>query len=59
MLIILAVIMAATTRALMPLGVALGIPPQFLIAVFPSVNGYFFDPDLWLADRRDQLRPVR
>src|SRR5262249_23185491 len=27
---------AATTRALMPLGVALGIPPQFLIAVFPS-----------------------
>jgi anaerobic C4-dicarboxylate transporter DcuA len=35
---------AATTRALMPLGVALGIPPQFLIAVFPSVNGYFFIP---------------
>lgn len=35
---------AATTRALMPLGVALGIPPQFLIAMFPSVNGYFFIP---------------
>ncbi|HEU4352633.1 MAG TPA: anaerobic C4-dicarboxylate transporter [Burkholderiales bacterium] len=35
---------AATTRALMPLGVALGIPPQFLIASFPSVNGYFFIP---------------
>lgn len=35
---------AATTRALMPLGIALGIPPQFLIAVFPSVNGYFFIP---------------
>src|SRR5262249_57730546 len=35
---------AATTRAVMPLGVALGIPPQFLIAVFPSVNGYFFIP---------------
>jgi len=35
---------AATARALMPLGVALGIPPQFLIAVFPSVNGYFFIP---------------
>jgi anaerobic C4-dicarboxylate transporter DcuA len=33
---------AATTRALMPLGIALGIPPQFLIAMFPSVNGYFF-----------------
>jgi len=35
---------AATARALMPLGVALGIPPQFLIAMFPSVNGYFFIP---------------
>jgi len=28
----------------MPLGIALGIPPQFLIAMFPSVNGYFFIP---------------
>jgi anaerobic C4-dicarboxylate transporter len=35
---------AATTRAVMPLGVALGVPPQFLIASFPSVNGYFFIP---------------
>jgi anaerobic C4-dicarboxylate transporter DcuA len=35
---------AATTRALMPLGLALGIPPQFLIGAFPSVNGYFFIP---------------
>ena len=35
---------AATTRAIMPLGMALGIPPQFLIAMFPSVNGYFFIP---------------
>jgi anaerobic C4-dicarboxylate transporter DcuA len=35
---------AATARALMPLGIALGIPPQFLIAMFPSVNGYFFIP---------------
>ena len=35
---------AATTRALMPLGLALGIPPQFLVAMFPSVNGYFFIP---------------
>jgi anaerobic C4-dicarboxylate transporter DcuA len=35
---------AATTRALMPLGVALGIQPQFLIGAFPSVNGYFFIP---------------
>jgi anaerobic C4-dicarboxylate transporter DcuA len=35
---------AATTRALMPLGMALGVPPQFLISMFPSVNGYFFIP---------------
>jgi len=35
---------AATTRALMPLGLALGIAPQFLIGAFPSVNGYFFIP---------------
>src|SRR5512139_1787823 len=35
---------AATTRALMPLGIVLGILPQFLIAMFPSVNGYFFIP---------------
>jgi anaerobic C4-dicarboxylate transporter DcuA len=35
---------AATTRALMPLGLALGIPPQFLCAMFPAVNGYFFIP---------------
>ena len=35
---------AATSRALMPLGIALGIPPQFLIGMFPAVNGYFFIP---------------
>ncbi len=35
---------ATTTRAILPLGIALGIPPQFLIAMFPSVNGYFFIP---------------
>jgi anaerobic C4-dicarboxylate transporter DcuA len=35
---------AATTRALMPLGIALGIAPPNLIAMFPSVNGYFFIP---------------
>jgi anaerobic C4-dicarboxylate transporter DcuA len=35
---------AATTRARMPLGIALGLPPQFLVAMFPSVNGYFFIP---------------
>ena len=27
-----------------PLGMAFGIQPQFLIAMFPSVNGYFFIP---------------
>lgn len=36
---------AATTRALMPLGIALGIPAPILISVFPSVNGYFFFPN--------------
>jgi anaerobic C4-dicarboxylate transporter DcuA len=35
---------AATTRALMPLGVALGIPAPLLIGMFPAVNGYFFIP---------------
>lgn len=33
---------AATVRALMPLGISLGIPAASLIAMFPSVNGYFF-----------------
>jgi anaerobic C4-dicarboxylate transporter-like protein len=36
---------AATVRALMPLGVALGISPWMLIALFPAVNGYFFLPN--------------
>ncbi|MDR3440083.1 anaerobic C4-dicarboxylate transporter [Telmatospirillum sp.] len=35
---------AATARALMPLGVTLGIAPAALIAMFPAVNGYFFIP---------------
>ena len=35
---------AATTRAIMPLGFALGIVPPNLIAMFPAVNGYFFIP---------------
>ena len=35
---------AATARAVMPLGAALGIPCQTLIAMFPAVNGYFFIP---------------
>jgi len=36
---------AATVRALMPLGVTLGISPYMLIALFPAVNGYFFIPN--------------
>ena len=36
---------AATVRAIMPLGVALGISPMMLIALFPAVNGYFFIPN--------------
>lgn len=35
---------AATARAVMPLGAALGISPQMLIGMFPAVNGYFFIP---------------
>lgn len=36
---------AATVRAVMPLGIALGISPMMLIALFPAVNGYFFIPN--------------
>jgi anaerobic C4-dicarboxylate transporter DcuA len=36
---------AATTRALMPLGLSLGIWPGLLIGMFPAVNGYFLIPN--------------
>jgi anaerobic C4-dicarboxylate transporter DcuA len=36
---------AATARALMPLGLSLGIPPASLVGMFPAVNGYFFIPN--------------
>ena len=36
---------AATVRAVVPLGIALGISPWMLIAMFPAVNGYFFIPN--------------
>lgn len=36
---------AATVKALMPLGLMLGIPVPSLIAMFPAVNGYFFIPN--------------
>ncbi|MFC7306202.1 anaerobic C4-dicarboxylate transporter [Streptomyces monticola] len=35
---------ATTTKALMPLGLALGIPAPLLIAMWPAVNGYFLLP---------------
>lgn len=36
---------AATVRAIMPLGIVLGLNPMMLIALFPTVNGYFFIPN--------------
>jgi anaerobic C4-dicarboxylate transporter DcuA len=36
---------AATAKALMPLGLSLGIPAPLLIGMFPAVNGYFFIPN--------------
>jgi anaerobic C4-dicarboxylate transporter DcuA len=36
---------AATARALMPLGLSLGIKPAALVGMFPAVNGYFFIPN--------------
>jgi len=35
---------AATVAAMMPVGLALGLSPLTLIAMFPAVNGYFFLP---------------
>jgi anaerobic C4-dicarboxylate transporter len=46
---------AATARALMPLGLSLGIWPLLLIGMFPAVNGYFPYPQLRHHYRRDQL----
>jgi len=36
---------AATARALMPLGLSLGIPAASLVGMFPAVNGSFFIPN--------------
>ena len=36
---------AATIRAIAHLGIALGISPMMMIALFPAVNGYFFIPN--------------
>lgn len=35
---------AATTKTMMPLGIALGLPPAALIAIFPAVNSDFVLP---------------
>jgi anaerobic C4-dicarboxylate transporter DcuA len=35
---------AATTKALMPLGLSLGLSPAFMVGIFPAVNGHFFIP---------------
>jgi anaerobic C4-dicarboxylate transporter DcuA len=35
---------AATTKALMPLGLSLGMTPAYLLGIFPAVNGHFFVP---------------
>ena len=36
---------AATVKTLYPLGIALGINPFLLVAMFPACNGYFFMPN--------------
>ncbi|MBO6074314.1 MAG: anaerobic C4-dicarboxylate transporter [Paludibacteraceae bacterium] len=36
---------AATAKTLYPVGLALGVPPHILLALFPAVNGYFFLPN--------------
>ena len=36
---------AATVKTLYPVGLALGIPPMILLALFPAVNGSFFLPN--------------
>lgn len=35
---------SATTAALMPLGVSIGIPAHLLVALFPATCGYFIIP---------------
>src|SRR6187431_2515740 len=35
---------AATTKALVPLGLSLGLSPAYLVGIFPAVNGHFFIP---------------
>ena len=42
---IILVSQAATIRAIMPLGIALGLPAPALLAALPAVNGLFFIPN--------------
>jgi anaerobic C4-dicarboxylate transporter DcuA len=42
---ILLVSQTATVRAIMPLGIALGLPATVLLAALPAVNGLFFIPN--------------
>jgi len=35
---------AATTKALVPLGLSLGLPSAYLVGIFPAANGIFFIP---------------
>lgn len=44
MLSILLYSQASTAKALMPLGLSLGLPPAYLIGIFPACNGHFFIP---------------
>ena len=36
---------AATCRMMLPVGLALGLPPALLIGIMPSCYGYFFIPN--------------
>jgi anaerobic C4-dicarboxylate transporter DcuA len=42
---------AATTKALMPLGLVLGLSPAFLLGIFPAVNGHTLSRDIRPAYR--------
>ena len=36
---------AATIKTLLPVGLAMGVPPAVMLVLFPAVNGYFFLPN--------------
>lgn len=36
---------AATVKTLLPVGLAMGVPPIVMLVLFPTVNGYFFLPN--------------